>query len=535
MAVRGVFAVGVAMGLGTFGCGPAPSAGGDEQCEATAGGEEGSADELSELMSEMLAPRICQQVTGAFIGLPGDEGHDGAEGGIDPAVGRWWIRRCSARVDDGRLHVSFGGPGWTWLDRESTGFRVRQYLRFEGDAALTASLHVGYDRRARVATVWLRPEPGVTAEVRPTGLVRAEATGVFSAMLGGILDLTGNSASNQAQVQAAEEGSQRLAAKLQTGFTVTFALDTEQLDFMLGQLPRGLTPVRPWESNGAVWLVNERSAVWPGGVDVIGPIPADAGAVTIDVELEEGDGAVVRRVCEEDMYRWLEEAWAGRGQGPPRGDQIAELRGTHQVRAVQVPERECDGLLVVTPIGETTQPVLARYRVSSDEARAAALEAAEQAMQGRGPSVISPPGPGPGPVQPQQVLPQSLRIEIRNVSVAEHNAEGGDWDMFGGEPDPYVVVTSIAQGRELHRTEAVDDSREARFDRLLPNAVRLDSFPIRFVVYDEDVAGDEVVGSADLEASQLGSGAGELTLDLRSQGATPRRTGAIRLRLTPQP
>ena len=290
------------------------------ECPPSAGGEDGTADELSELLAELIAPRICEQVRGAFIGLPGEEGHEGTAAGLDPSVGRWWIRRCDASVDSERLQVAIGGPGWTWLDRESTGFRVRQYLRFEGEATFSASLHVGYDARSRIATVWLRPAPGVAATIEPTGLVQAEATGIFSSMLGGILDITGSSASDRARQQAAEEGSQRLSQKLQTGFTVTFQIDTEQMDFMLGQLARGETPQRPWsDTSGAAWMVNERSAVWPGGMDVIGPIAQDAGVVQLDVELEEGDGATVRRVCAETLHRWLDGAWSGREQGPPRG------------------------------------------------------------------------------------------------------------------------------------------------------------------------------------------------------------------------
>jgi hypothetical protein len=105
--------------------------------------------------------------------------------------------------------------------------------------------------------------------------------------------------------------------------------------------------------------------------------------------------------------------------------------------------------------------------------------------------------------------------------------------MFGGEPDPYVIVTSIPQGRQLERTDVTDDSREARLDRWLPGALRMEDFPVRFVVYDEDVAGDEVIGTADLEASQVRDQPMDLTMDVRSQGDTPRRTGTLRLRLAP--
>ena len=505
------------------GCGDVAYEEGSEeaQCEDTAGGEEGTPDELSELMAEVIAPRICDQAIGSFVGLPGDESHDGAAGGRDASVGRWWIRNCEAHVVDGRLRVAFGGPGWTWLDRESMGFRVRQYLRFDAAATFTASLHVGYDRRERVASVWLRPEPGVHATVEPRGLVRAEATGVFSSMLGGILDMTGNSADDQARTQATEEGSSRLQERLQTGFTVTFELDTEQLDFMLGQLPRGVVPLRPWEPDGTPWIVNERSAVWPGGVDVLGPIPDDAGAVRVDVELEEGDGAIVRRVCAEDLHEWLDAAWAGSNPRPLHGAPIAELQSTHAPTTANLSALDCSALLVVTPRAGTTNPSMLRYRVITQEAREA---------HATGPTIVDPdPGTDPGTASGSG----SIRIEIRSVTVNGQDADGAAWDMFNGDPDPYVVVTSIPRGRELHRTDAVDDQREASFDQWLPSAVSLDDLPIRLVVYDEDVAGDSVIGAADLERSRVTSTTTDLTLDLRSQGSNPRRTGSIRVRIQP--
>lgn len=491
----------------------------EAQCEETSGGEEGSADELSELMAEVIAPRICDSAIDSFVGLPSDDAREGAAGGSDPSVGRWWIRHCEANVTDGRLTVSFGGPGWTWLDRESMGFRVHQYLRFDATATFTASLHVGYDSRTRVASVWLRPEPGVRATVEPRGLVRAEATGIFSSMLGGILDLTGNSASDQARVQATEEGSSRLRERLQAGFTVTYELDSEQMDFMLGQLPRGVVPRRPWDSHQTPWIINERSAVWPGGVDVLGPIPSGSGPLRVDVELEQGDGAVVRRVCAARLHEWLDAAWAGSNPSPLHGAQIAELQTTRVPQSLNLSALDCPAVLVVTPRTGATQPSMLRYRVVSEEAR--------QQHATTGPEV--PPATTP----PPSLSPTAVRIEIRSVSVNAQNASGGNWDMFGGAPDPYVVITSIPRGTEVHRTRVIDDTLEATFDHWLPRAVRLSDLPLRFVVYDEDVAGDEVIGAADLEASRVTSQTTELTLDLRSQGEHPRRTGAIRVRLTP--
>jgi hypothetical protein len=502
-----------------------------EGCPPTAGGEQGTPDELSELLAELLAPRICEQVVGTFVGLPGDETHDGPAAGLDPSVGRWWIRQCQADVQQGRVRVAIGGPGWTWLDRESSGFRVRQYLRFDATATFAASLRVGYDARTRVATVWLRPAPGVTAQVQPQGLVRAEATGIFSAMLGGFLDLTGSSASDRARAQAAAEGSQRLRDRLSTGFTVTYSLGSEQMDFLLGELGRGQVPERPWPTSDRAWLVNERSAVWPGGIDVVGPMAEDAGAVTLDVELEQGQTASVRRVCAQDLSRWLDAAWSGQPAGGAPGDVVAELASVGQPRTVALEARSCRAFLLVTPGAQATLPSLLRYRVLAQGA-------------GGGPRLPIPGTASPAPTtapqygisaSPVTPLTPSVRVEVRTVSVAAQNAGGGSWDLVGGDADPYVVVISVARRRELDRTPPADDAREARFDRVLPAAVSLDDFPLRFMVYDEDVTSDELIGVADVEPSALRgiTGAVELALPLRTEGATPVVTGTLRVRFVP--
>ncbi len=499
------------------------------QCAETSGGEQGTADELSELMAEVIAPRICERVVGSFIGLPGDEAHEGPAGGLDPAVGRWWIRQCQADVVDGRLSVAISGSGWTWLDRETMGFRVRQYLRFDAATTFAASLHVGYDSRTRIASIWLRPEPGVTAEVRPQGLVRAEATGIFSSVLGGILSVTGSSADDRARAQAAEEGSQRLRDRFAAGFTVTYALDSEQMDFMLGQLERGQTPERPWPSNGAAWIVNERSAVWPAGMDVLGPIPDDAGPVTLDVELEEGQSASLRRVCADELGRWLDAAWNGTGSATPPGEVVSELTAAGTSRTLRLESRACRTLLMVTPGAQASIPSVLRYRVASVNAAAPTTNGAEQvayqpgqAQYGTSSTVVGGGGPS------------AVRVEIRSASISDQTAGGGSWDVVGGDPDPFVVVISISHQREIDRSPSVDDTREVRFDRVLPGAIRIDDFPIRFMVYDEDVTSDELIGVADVDASAIrGTGVTELVLPLRSEGGRPATTGTLRVRLIP--
>ncbi len=422
--------------------------------------------------------------------------------------------------------MAISGSGWTWLDRETMGFRLRQYLRFDAATTFAASLHVGYDARSRIASVWLRPAPGVTAQIRPQGLVRAEATGLFSSVLGGLLGMTGSSADDRARAQAAEEGSQRLQERFAAGFTVTYALDSEQMDFMLGELARGQSPERPWPSTGSAWLVNERSSVWPGGMDVLGPIPADTGPLTLDVQLEEGQSAAIRRVCADELGRWLDAAWNGTGSATLPGDVVTELASPGATQSISLTSETCKSAFVVTPGAQASIPSTLRYRIAPVVPPSSGPQqvAYQPAPQSGATTSVQPSGGG---------QPRAVRVQLRSASIANQTPSGSSWDMVGGDPDPYVVVISIPHQRELDRSPAVDDTREVRFDRVLPGAIRVEDFPIRFLVYDEDVTSDELIGVADVEASALRPAETELVLPLRSEGANPATTGTLRVRLTP--
>src|SRR5690606_17556888 len=129
-------------------------------------------------------------------------------------------------------------------------------------------------------------------------------------------------------------------------------------------------------------------------------------------------------------------------------------------------------------------PVMLRYRVMPVVVQPQGVQVALEpgaspqhgtSSYGTSSTVVSPSGPA------------AVRIEIRSASITAQTPSGGSWDVIGGDPDPFVVVTSIPQRREIDRTSAVANTREARFERRVPGALRLSDFPIRFLVYDEDV------------------------------------------------
>lgn len=479
-----------------------------------------SSAEVTALLRDVLVPAMCPKLLGSFIGLPGEGDARGPAAGTLPSVGRWWIRRCETNIEGPRLALRLGGAGWTWVDRESRGFRVRQYVLFEADVALSANVAIGYDEARQVVSLWMRPEGGVVATVEPRGVVSAEATGFFSSVIGGALAIAGDSVSDRARAEAQEIGSAQMRERLANGFTMTFVLDSRQMDFMVGALDRGQVPERPYATDhGTPWIVNQRSMVWPGGLDVIGPLSfEDGGDQLLDVVLEEGSAAVIRSVCVEPMTRYLDARYRmPPTTAPPPGGQdlVSLVEGAE--RSVRIPRADCETLLVVVPDARATLPIKLRYRVSHASVAATATGATT-------------------PSAPPPAAPRRARIRILGLTVSSQNPAGHDWDLVGGDADLYVVTASIPLGREVDRTPTARDSSTATFDRWLPGAYEMGvDMPLRFTVYDADTTTDEVVGTADFDASHIPRASGDVSLSVRSLEAVPTQTGSLRLRVEPLP
>lgn len=476
-------------------------------------------DEVRALLTEALTPQLCPRLLGSFLGLPGESDLRGPAAGTVPSVGRWWIRSCEARVDHGRLSLRIGGSGWTWVDRESDGFRVRQYLLFDASAALETDVSVGYDRATRVASLWMTPANGVQAQITPRGLVSAEATGFFSTILGGVAALTGSTVSDRARAQAGELGSTQLRERLATGFTMTLALGSRQVDFMVGAMQRGEVPERPYPaSDEGPWLVNQRSSVWPGGLDVIGPLDLGAAPLVLDVTLEEGDGAVLQAACADDLGRYFDARLRDPSATPaaPRWTPIATLTPGASTQRINLPNTlpqgdGCNALITFSPPQGSTLPARMKYRVT---ARGDA-------------SAHSPTRP-----RAQQAPTRRVRVQIVGVTVRPENANGRAWDLVGGEADVLVRTASIPMGREIDRTAVIEDHNNVSYNRWLPSAFELPrDLPLRFSVFDDDSTTEELIGAADLNASAIPDASGEVSLPVRTNGAVPVQTGTLRLRV----
>ncbi len=491
-------------------------------------------DDTSAMLADMVAPHLCERMTGSFVGLPTEGGHTGAEAGLDSTGGRWWIRQCTARAHDGVLDLSIAGPGWTWVDRESMGFRIRQYLRFDSSAAFTSHMEVAYDRTQRIATVWLRPiADSVVASVEPRGLVNVEATNAMSGMLGGMLDLTGNSPTATARRTVAEEGSQTLRDRFAAGMTVTVNLAQEQMDFMVGALPRGVVPQRPFpDEAGVVWSINQRASIWPGGLDVLGPLlptiaptqdgaPANTTHTEFAMTLEEGSPLSVDAICAADFERYYDLVLQGANPALPHGTRLTTLRDFNALQTLETPRSvTCPYLLIVTLDGTAPGASLrSSYRVRAATRLGATITPTE--LQATNTDALSEAQTGH--------VARAYRMTLGELNLSTNDSNGASWDTFGGEPDPYVIVSSIPGSRVLVTTSAAVDVHEVNLNRALEGAVYRDDFPIRITVMDEDTMTDDTIGTADVSWPTRDMNP---VVEIRSVGATPTRVGTLRLRFT---
>jgi hypothetical protein len=322
--------------------------------------------------------------------------------------------------------------------------------------------------------------------------------------------------------------------------TVTYAMQSQQMDFMVGALSRGQVPQRPYPTDpGSPWTVNQRLTVHPGGLDVLGPLDPIRGAESIEMELEEGGGVFIDAVCMADFERYYDTTLQGGTATTPTGTRVLELASAHQTHTSTIPSLGCPTLLLVTPHTDATLPSTGRVRVvppatagttTTASTGASTTSTASSTTTSTGSttatstttSTAASPAPSARPV----------RIHLLHLTVSTVSPTGAAWDLVGSEPDPYIVVASVPGQREIERTAVTTDQHDVALDHWLPGAYHAEDFPIRFSVYDSDVTSDELIGVVDVTASQLAA-AGEQSLELRSQGDVPHNMGSLRIGVTP--
>jgi hypothetical protein len=327
-------------------------------------------DDLRRLLLEVAESKLCEALRGSFVPLPGDGEAEGAEG---TGAGRLWVEECDAGQHNDRLELRISGRGWTWVEQSSDGplgtsFTVRGHLRFTMSFELSGRMDVAYASDSKIVSLWVTPDSPASGSITPTGAVPVAPDGGWSSFVGALGGVFGGSIEERARPIVEEHGSRRLRERMTGGFTFTADLCTGQTDSVVGPLPNGVVPARPWPSVGRPSLANQRMRLRAGGIDAAGPFRADA-PLRVDVQVEEGAGIEIQAYCEEDARRvvtaFLEEAPAPSTR--PRLRHRA-LRG--EPSFVELDASECALVLITTPLGPAGSEVLYRYRVDDTGAEA---------------------------------------------------------------------------------------------------------------------------------------------------------------------
>lgn len=433
--------------------------------------------------------RLCERVRDRFVGLPVENGVSGAAAGATPIGGRWWIRGCSVERDGNALALRLSGPGWYRVDLQSQGFGVHQDVFFVSDTRFSGALDVGYDPATRVASIWVTPSRPADVHIESVAPIDVHPE-TIGALLMNVFTL-GSVPTAVARGQVASQGQQRFRTRLAGGLTLTVDLaHGDQVDLVLGQLPRGVSPLRPF-TDGLPWLVNEREQLVAGGVQVAGPFTTQN--VVVDGVVERGNQVQFALVCARDVQIAFNDIGAG---GTPtlrpaavfgRGQFAPGTAGSWRFSA------SCPWyLLSTTPDASALAAVRVRDLGSASVTRDSAI----------------------------------VRLTLLSFAVEDRKPGGSAWDFFGGAPDPKISV--VANGVHYSLMSTRQDTYGAEVDVALTAPLDVTrGTPIEIRAIDEDAFGADEIGNAVLRVEDLSRGS-ELTLPLRSGEAV---TGSVRVRV----
>ena len=451
--------------------------------------------DLRRLVLDVAARDACTRLRNKWIGLPSSEPSDslsGAAQGLAPITGRWLIRDCAQDVVGQSLHIRLGGPGWQWTDRAAKGFRVTQYVYFAASVELQAALDVGYDPTTRVASVWLTPIDPVGAHVEALGEVNAHAESVAAGFIGAFGTLIGSNPDQIARAQVGTLGAEQMRARLGQGATLTYDTTTGQFVLLLGPLPNGVAPQRPF-SDAQKWLANEREVLYPAGFQVVGPFEPTSQA-TIDVIVEEGPAVTYRAICAHEATDALDAILAGRVVANQTQTGAGVIQSGRRYAMTFAPPPCPWSLIMSAPYAPATAVLLVR-------------------SVGVAPAVVSS-----GVVW--------VKLTLMHVKFNARNDEGDAWDAWGGAPDPKIALVSDRGVDEI--VPKMQDTFEASPMVQAPVVEVSATKPIHLEATDVDVAVDDAMGDAVITLDDVQRRGPSFTVEFRRNGVT---TGSADVRV----
>lgn len=461
---------------------------------------------VRKLVLDLAEKKACSQLDGKWLGLPAqdDTGSEcpknltGADAGLACSWGRLQIRDCKSNVADGALALTFGGVGWTWVDRKSGDVGVRQYVYLTANVEMKSAFDVGYDPATKIASVWLTPTEPLKARVNALGTIKLVGDG----FVGQLEKAAATALGVDPKAKFASEGAQMFEEKLRKGMTMTFDTESQQIDLMLSPLANGVVPKRPMPPitgpNAKAWMVNERQEVFPGGVQFSGPYDSIA-AVQLDAKWEGGSAVQYGMVCATDA--------TGTADALARGDKpalVLQNRGQFAepsfTRVLAPPQ--CPWVLVTRSGG-------------SDSSRFAFSLTPVDSTSSGGNAVVSLPSSA------------TVWVTIMSFEFETHKPDGKPWDFGGGAPDPQIWIRA-ASGTKLVVVKKMQDTFKANPMLRAPAAVEVSaSSPLVIGATDIDVESDDPMGEATITLDDVVNKR-ELDVEMKQNGT---RTGTLRVKL----
>jgi hypothetical protein len=357
------------------------------------------ADALQALVVEAIHREACPKLRGQIVGLPDDGGAS--------TSGRWLLRDCETHVDGTTLSMHVAGHGWQYVDRESHGFRVRQYVYFSASFDARAHAQLAYHADRNVAMVRLVPDDALAVKVNALGTVSADAQNWGAMLVGVVGRAVAHSPDSMARAQIATEGEAILRAKLAEGATLAYDSRAGTFAFTLGASEGGA----PRAPEGV--LVDERERLHGGGVLVSGPFDASS-PVELSVSSNEGESKIAyRAICERDAELALDALF--------RREHSSVNAPGSRVAASSAP-------IVLTP------PACRWVLVT---ASADGTDTTARVVLRRGAAASSPP-------EASTSTRRWARVTLLKFALHRERPDGTPWDPYDGQPDPHFWVVTPA-------------------------------------------------------------------------------------------
>jgi hypothetical protein len=404
------------------------------------------------------------------------------------STGRVWPRKCTAQRTGDGLHVEAEIVGWQWIDQQSAGFAVHDWVYFRATLAADLGATVRTDASGHV-TLKLKAADAAKVKVAALGEVRAHASNPAAALMGiatGIVGLGPNTLATNAMRGRVRDV---FIARASSGFD--FALDDPSL---ASDAPSDKRDAPPW--------LDQTQGLFPRGALLSGSFPAGAIA-RLDYDIE-GDASVLARpVCVEEAAATIDTFLADKPEPHEKPAGVIELKRRGQV---VLPALRCPWLLVTGVRDDVS--ATAKIRLSP------VPRSSENWGEKRW-----------------------VRATLVSFTLEREDPEGGKWDPPNGAADPLFSIGP--PGRQVRLGPAMPNTLAAapwvvaplfelsHTDLLELHVVDLDPKPRSWLTttteYDEQLVGD---GRIDVDAISKDA---EITVPITKNG---RSTGSAKLRFS---